>query len=68
MYEDKDGRWGEVRRLVRFSISAQPWLMKFIVVNGLSKFLCTVWYRLVTHVPLPLLYPYLRLLNYPVLE
>lgn len=68
MYEDEDGRWGKVRGLVRFSISAQPWLMNFIVANGLSKFSCTVWYRLVTHVLLPLWYPYLMLLNYPVLK
>lgn len=32
-----------------------------MVANKLSKFLCTVWYGLVAHALLPLLYPYLRL-------
>lgn len=51
VYEDKDGRWGEVGRLVRFSTPAD----ELITTNGLSKFLCTVWCRLVAHALLRLL-------------
>lgn len=58
--EDEDGRWGEVRRLVRFSISADG----LGEADALSRFLCIVWYRLVAHAHLPLLYPCLRLLKY----
>jgi len=65
MYEDEDGRWGKVRRLSRLSIR-HTIAGNLIVANGLARFLCTVWYRLVAHALLPLLDPYVRLPIYPL--